>query len=114
MVRGAAVTAHVFPTAPLTERELWERFRSAYADEPFVRVVKERRGSYRYPEPKILAGTNICDVGFAVDEESDRVVVLSALDNLGKGAAGSAVQCMNLALGLEETRGLEFFGLCPI
>ncbi len=114
MVRGAAATAHVFPTRSLDEKELWGLFREAFRDEPFVRIVKERRGAYRYPEPKILAGTNLADVGFARDEASDRVVVLSAIDNLGKGAAGSAVQSMNLMLGLDETRGLDFFGLCPI
>ena len=114
MVRGAAATAHVFPHRKMTERELWGIFREAYADEPFVRLVKAKRGSYRFPEPKILAGTNFCDVGFTVDPASDRIVVLSALDNLGKGAAGSAVQCMNLMLGIEERVGLEFFGLCPV
>src|SRR3989304_3195669 len=72
---------------------------SAGAGEPFVRIVKESGGVYRMPEPKILAGTNYCDVGFAIDAHAQRVVAVSALDNLMKGAAGSAVPCMKLMSG---------------
>jgi N-acetyl-gamma-glutamyl-phosphate/LysW-gamma-L-alpha-aminoadipyl-6-phosphate reductase len=118
LVRGVLATAHVFlkPEAAdqTTERDLWKVYRGAYRDEPFVRIVKERQGVYRYPEPKILAGSNYCDVGFALDEASGRVVVVSAIDNLIKGAAGSAVQSMNLMCGLEETAGLGFPGLHPV
>lgn len=114
LVRGVLCTAHVFPTRPVAEKELWSIFRESYAGEPFVRLVKDRVGIYRYPEPKILAGTNFCDVGFDVDETSGRIVVISAIDNLMKGAAGSAVQCMNLMCGFEETCGLGFGGLHPI
>jgi len=114
LVRGVACTAHVFPTEPVTEKELWGIYREHYRGEPFVRIVKERHGLYRYPEPKILAGTNYCDVGFEVDVRTGRIVVMSAIDNLMKGAAGSAVQSMNLMCGLEETAGLGFAGLHPI
>lgn len=114
LVRGVLCTAHVFPTRTVDERELWQLFRQAYANEPFVRLVKDRVGLYRFPEPKILAGTNWCDVGFACEEGGRRIVVVSAIDNLMKGAAGSAVQCMNLMCGLEETTGLGFPGLHPI
>ncbi|QOJ01638.1 MAG: N-acetyl-gamma-glutamyl-phosphate reductase [Phycisphaeraceae bacterium] len=114
MVRGVLCTAHVSPARGLTDKDLWSLFRSAYGAEPFVRLVKDRAGLYRYPEPKILAGTNYADVGFERDERTGRVVVISAIDNLMKGAAGSAVQCMNLMLGLEETLGLTFPGLHPI
>ena len=120
LVRGVLATAHVFLRGAkegkltCTERDLWKVYRATYKDEPFVRIVKERQGVYRYPEPKILAGSNYCDVGFALDEESGRVVILSATDNLMKGAAGSAVQAMNLMCGFEETVGLEFPGLHPI
>ena len=83
LVRGILATAHVFlKDASLTERDLWKVYRSAYRDEPFVRIVKERQGVYRYPEPKILAGTNYCDVGFALDADTGRVVAISAIDNL--------------------------------
>ena len=114
MVRGAVATAHLFLKEPLQEKALWRAYRAAYRDEPFVRIVKERSGVYRYPEPKILAGSNYCDVGFALDEGSGRVVAIGAIDNLMKGAAGSAVQCMNLMHGWPETTGLEFTGLHPI
>ena len=114
MVRGILCTAHVFPKERLTEKEIWALYREAYKPEPFVRIVKEKRGLYRYPEPKILAGTNFCDVGFVVDEESGRIVVLSALDNLMKGASGTAVQCLNLMYGFDEMAGLGFMGLHPI
>jgi N-acetyl-gamma-glutamyl-phosphate/LysW-gamma-L-alpha-aminoadipyl-6-phosphate reductase len=114
-VRGVLATGHVFlKDRSLTERDLWIVYRRAYGDEPFVRIVKERQGVYRYPEPKILAGSNYCDVGFELDEHTGRVVTLAAIDNLVKGAAGSAVQSMNLMLGLPETAGLTFPGLHPI
>jgi LysW-gamma-L-alpha-aminoadipyl-6-phosphate/LysW-L-glutamyl-5-phosphate reductase len=114
LVRGVLCTAHVFPTRSLEDKDIWALYRKAYASEPFVRLVKDRVGVYRLPEPKILAGTNWCDVGFEKDQSSDRIVVVSALDNLMKGAAGSAVQCMNLMCGFEETTGLTFPGLHPI
>ena len=69
---------------------------------------------YRYPEPKILAGSNYADVGFELDEASGRVVAMCAIDNLMKGAAGSALQCLNLMCGWDETTGLTFPGLHPI
>ncbi|GAB4386228.1 MAG: N-acetyl-gamma-glutamyl-phosphate reductase [Phycisphaerales bacterium] len=114
MVRGVLCTAHVWPTRPLTQKDLWQVFRTAYADEPFVRLVADRTGLHRLPDPKVLAGSNHVDVGFAIDERSGRVIVLSAIDNLMKGAAGSAVQSMNIALGLPETAGLGFPGLNPV
>lgn len=114
MVRGVSCTAHVFPRGKVEEKDLWRMYREAYAGEPFVRIVKDRAGIHRYPNPKILAGSNWCDVGFEVEERSGRVVVVSAIDNLMKGAAGSAVQCMNLMLGFDETAGLTFPGLHPV
>ncbi len=113
MVRGVLCTAHVFLDEPMEQKDVWSLYRECYGDEPFVRIVKERQGLYRYPEPKVLAGTNYCDVGFAVDGTTGRVVVMSALDNLVKGAAGSAVQTMNLMLGFDEAAGLGFPGLHP-
>jgi len=114
MVRGVLCTAHVFLSRPLEERAVWQLYREAYGDEPFIRLVKERRGVYRYPEPKILAGTNICDVGFEKDPHAERLVVISALDNLMKGAAGTAVQALNVMMGWPEDAGLTFPGLHPI
>ena len=114
MVRGVLATAHAFLNRDVTDRDLWQLYRAAYGQEPFVRLVRDRTGIYRYPEPKILAGTNFCDVGWEVDDHGRRVVVISALDNLMKGAAGSAVQALNVAQGWDERAGLEFLGLHPI
>lgn len=113
-VRGVLATAHCFVKEGVTEKDIWKAYRQRYRDEPFVRIVKEKTGVYRYPEPKILAGSNYADVGFALDETSGRVVALAAIDNLMKGAAGSAVHCMNLMFGWDETLGLEFAGLHPV
>ncbi|HEY1354093.1 MAG TPA: N-acetyl-gamma-glutamyl-phosphate reductase [Ktedonobacteraceae bacterium] len=114
LVRGILVTAHVFVEQECHERTLWDIYRAAYQHEPFVRIVKERSGVYRYPEPKIVAGSNYCDVGFELEGEQRRVVVMAALDNLGKGAAGNAVQALNCHYAWDETSGLTFPGLHPV
>jgi len=104
LVRGVLATGHVFlADRSLNDKDLWGAYRAAYGSEPFVRIVKERQGLYRYPEPKILAGSNYADVGFELDPVTGRVVVLCALDNLMKGAAGR-----------DETAGLGFAGLHPV
>ena len=113
MVRGVLATCHLFLREPLEEKDVWKLYREVYGNEPFIRIVKEADGIYRYPEPKLLSGTNYCDVGFQKEKGSDRLVVLSALDNLMKGASGQAVQAFNLMNGFEETEGLEFTGLHP-
>lgn len=113
-VRGVLATAHVFVKPGTTEKDLWKAYRQTYNKEPFVRIVKERTGVYRYPEPKILSGSNYADVGFDYDEATGRVVAICAIDNLMKGAAGTAMQCMNLMVGWDETTGLTFPGLHPI
>lgn len=114
MVRGILATCHVFLKEQLTEKDVWKLYRGAYGSEPFIRIVKERSGIHRYPEPKLVAGSNYCDIGFEIDPHSNRLVVMSALDNLMKGAAGQAVQAFNIAHGFDETLGLEFPGLHPV
>jgi N-acetyl-gamma-glutamyl-phosphate/LysW-gamma-L-alpha-aminoadipyl-6-phosphate reductase len=106
--------AHCFVKPGTTEKDLWKAYRAAYNAEPFVRIVKDRAGLHRVPDPKILAGSNYADVGFDLDPATNRVVALAAIDNLMKGAAGSAVQAMNVMCGFDETAGLEFPGLHPI
>lgn len=113
-VRGLLVTVHAFLKNDLAEKDVWKIYREAYANEPFIRIVKEKQGLYRYPEPKILIGSNYCEIGFEKDPHSDRLVVLGAIDNLVKGEAGNCVQCMNLMFGFPEKTGLEFPGLHPI
>ena len=113
-VRGVLATAHAFVRPGIAERDIWKAYREVYGAEPFVRLVKERAGLYRYPEPKILAGSNYADIGFELDAGSGRVVCLCAIDNLMKGAAGTALQCANLMMGWDETTGLDFPGLHPI
>jgi N-acetyl-gamma-glutamyl-phosphate/LysW-gamma-L-alpha-aminoadipyl-6-phosphate reductase len=114
LVRGILITAHTFVTEEQSEQDIWGIYREAYGHEPFIRMIKDRQGNFRYPEPKILAGTNYCDIGFERDPFSDRLVVMGALDNLVKGAAGQAVQAMNIMFGWDERTGLEFPGLHPI
>jgi N-acetyl-gamma-glutamyl-phosphate/LysW-gamma-L-alpha-aminoadipyl-6-phosphate reductase len=113
MIRGVMATAQVFAQSGLEEKTLWKAYRTVYNSEPFARIVHEKSGLHRHPEPKWLAGTNYADVGWEYQPEIGRLVALAAIDNLGKGAAGSAVQCMNIMLGFEETAGLTFSGLHP-
>jgi len=114
MVRGSLAAAHAFVKPGVTEKDLWRIYREFAESEPFIRLVKDRRGIYRVPDPKILAGTNYADLGFELDAASGRVISLAAIDNLMKGASGSAVQAMNLMCGFEETTALMFSGLHPI
>jgi N-acetyl-gamma-glutamyl-phosphate/LysW-gamma-L-alpha-aminoadipyl-6-phosphate reductase len=114
LVRGVLATAHAKVKPGIAAKDLWKAYRGAANENPFLRVVKEQRGIYRVPEPKILAGTNYADLGFELDESNGHIVAMCAIDNLMKGASGSAVQCMNLMMGWDETMGLEFMGLHPI
>jgi len=114
MIRGAAATAHVFPGDPVSKGDLWGAYRGTYGEEPFVDMVAGGGGVYRYPEPKAVAGTNRAEVGFELDPPDRRLVVFSAIDNMMKGSAGQAVHAANVALGFEETAGLDFQGLHPV
>jgi N-acetyl-gamma-glutamyl-phosphate/LysW-gamma-L-alpha-aminoadipyl-6-phosphate reductase len=113
LVRGAVATVHCLPSQVVDEKTLWRAYRACYRDEPFVRIVRERTGFHRLPEPKLLGGTNLADVGFELDPASGRIVSICAIDNLMKGAAGSAVQCLNLMCNYPETTALEMIGLHP-
>jgi len=114
IVRGILSTIHVFPTKPLTASEIWKMYRSQYKEEPFVRIVRYQKGPYRLPDPKIVVGTNFCDIGFELDSHSNRLVIFSAIDNIIKGAAGQGVQCLNILLGVDEKTGLESIGFHPM
>ena len=113
-VRGVLVTAHVFLREELDERDIWRVYRACYGGEPFMRIVKSHAGLHRSPNPKLLSGTNFCDIGFERDPHARRLVVTAALDNLMKGAAGQAVQALNVRSGWDESTGLTFPGLYPL
>jgi N-acetyl-gamma-glutamyl-phosphate/LysW-gamma-L-alpha-aminoadipyl-6-phosphate reductase len=113
LIRGVAAAAHLTLPRNLEDKDFWKAYRSTWRDEPFVRIVHEKTGIHQHPEPRLLAGTNYVDVGWEYDPTTGRTVLLSALDNLGKGAAGSAIQCMNVMCGFEETTSLTFGGLYP-
>lgn len=109
MSRGILATSTARLTPGTTEaqvRQAWER---AYADEPFVHVLP----AGVFPRTADTVGANTVLIGLAVDEAAGRVVAVSALDNLGKGTAGAAIQSANLALGLPETTGLTMDGVAP-
>ncbi len=114
IVRGILCTIHTFGTDKLTTPAVWKSLRDSYQSARFVRFVKDKKGLAKYPDPKFLAGSNFCDIGFEIDERLNRLLLLSATDNLMKGAAGNAVQCMNLMAGFDETDGLLFPGLHPV
>jgi len=114
LVRGVLATAHAKVKPGVSTKDLWKAYRAVANENPFVRIVKEQRGIYRVPEPKVLTGSNYADLGFELDESTGHIVAMCAIDNLMKGASGSAVQCMNLMMGWEETLGLEFMGLHPL
>ena len=93
-------------TTAAAVREAWA---TAYADEPFVHLLPEGR----WPSTGSVLGSNSVHVQLVLDERVGRVVVVSAVDNLTKGTAGAAVQCLNIALGLPETTGLPVAGVAP-
>jgi len=113
LVRGILSTCHVFIDGEFSEKDVWQAYLKAYGDEAFIRIVKERSGIYRFPEPKLVSGTNYCEIGFERDPRTGRLVVMAAIDNLMKGAAGQAVQCLNLMCGFPEETGLQALALHP-
>jgi len=108
MVRGVECIGHVFPERMVDERDLWQAYRAAYQDEPFIRIrARKTGGPGSLPDVKYVRGSNFCDVGFFLDEGRGKIGVISALDNLLKGDVGNAVQSMNLMFGLDETTRLR-------
>ena len=107
MSRGILATC----TAPtdVSADEARAVYEKAYAEEPFVHVLPEGQ----WPQTQSVLGSNAVHLQVAVDEDAGRLVAIGAVDNLAKGTAGAAVQCMNLAVGLPETRGLSTTGLAP-
>ena len=114
-VRGILVTAHCFSAGSVEDHDGLRAFASAFRSRPFIRLITPKIGDVcPHPDPKILAGTNWCDLSVECDAARGRIVVNAAIDNLGRGAAGTAVQTLNRMLGLTESAGLDFPGLHPI
>ncbi len=104
--RGILTVAHVFLKESMTLDELRELYEKFYSNKPFVRLQDSVRLSW-------VRGSNFCDIAVYMDERSSRAVIVSAIDNLVKGASGQAIQNMNLMLGLDETEGLLIPPLFP-
>jgi N-acetyl-gamma-glutamyl-phosphate reductase len=102
MNRGIATTIYADIAANVVNLDPAVMFSGAYAEEPFVRLL----GDQRLPDTKHVAGTNFIDIAWKIDKRTNRIILMSAIDNIVKGASGQAVQCMNLMLGLPETAGL--------
>ncbi len=114
LVRGILTTNHTFMTRKVSETDLWKIFRSSYKNEPFIRLIRDKKGLYKFPDPKFVVGSNFCDLGFDIDDDNNRIIALSASDNLLKGAAGSAIQNMNLMSQYDEKDGLNYTPLTPV
>ena len=102
MSRGILLTIYAAPGAGAGPAELRHCLERRYEAEPFVHVLREGK----WPHTKWATGTNECFLAVGMDESSGRVIVVSVLDNLGKGMAGQMVQCLNLMMGVEEPTGL--------
>lgn len=114
VVRGILCTNHTFLTQDADEKDIWRLYREAYGKEKFVRLIRDKKGLYKFPDPKFLVGSNFCDIGFDFDDDNNRLIALSASDNLMKGAAGSAVQNLNVMCGFDEMDGLRYTPLTPV
>ncbi len=109
MPRGILATCSAPLAGELTVAEAYDAYLKAYADEPFVHLLPPGQ----WPQTKSVMGSNAVHLQVTVDDAAGRLVVVGAIDNLTKGTAGAAVQCMNLALGLDETTGLSTVGVAP-
>ena len=109
MNRGILVTEYASLKKGVTQETVRAAYEKYYADEKFIRVLNPDV----CPETKWVEGSNYVDINFKIDERTGRIVIMGALDNLVKGAAGQAVQNMNLLFGLEESEGLEMLPVFP-
>ena len=109
MNRGILATEYAKLTKKVTYEEIKAIYDKYYADEKFVRVLEKDQ----CPETKWVEGSNYVDIGFKIDERTGRIIMMGAIDNLVKGAAGQAVQNMNLLFGLPESEGLELVPMFP-
>jgi N-acetyl-gamma-glutamyl-phosphate reductase len=109
MDRGILTTTYLILTKKLKTEEVLNTFQEHYQNEPFVRICPKGK----LPNTKDVRGSNYCDIGVKVNEADGRAVIVTAIDNLVKGASGGAVQNMNIMLGYPETMGLDILPLFP-
>ena len=109
MTRGILTTAYAELREPMSAGELVALYREFYAGERFVQVLDEGK----LPATKHVSGSNNCHIGLAVDEDAGRMIAVSAIDNLVKGLAGAAVQCMNLMCGYPEDTAVAQYPIWP-
>lgn len=109
MDRGILTTLYVPLANKMKTEELLDAFQEVYEGEPFIRLYPKGK----LPNTKDVRGSNFCDMGMAVSETGDRAVIVTAIDNLVKGASGEAIQNMNIMLGYPETTGLDVVPLVP-
>jgi N-acetyl-gamma-glutamyl-phosphate reductase len=109
MTRGIMCTIYANANSAMTEQQLRELYITSYEDSPFVRIRK----TGEYPSTKDVYGSNFCDIGVTYDERTGRITVVSVIDNLMKGAAGQAVQNLNIMMGLDQKTGLDFVPMYP-
>ncbi|MDR3279785.1 MAG: N-acetyl-gamma-glutamyl-phosphate reductase [Synergistaceae bacterium] len=113
LVRGIQCVAHVKLNRPLREADLWKLYRGAWGGERFVSTTPAKPAHFRIPDPRFVLGSNRVLTGFILADDGTRLIAASAIDNLMKGAAGSAVQSANIISGLEETSGLDMMPVYP-
>ena len=103
MSRGMLTTIYASPSTDLQAADVHNCLKNAYSDHAFIRLCPDQR----LPDTLHVKGTNFCDIGIRLDERNHRLILISAIDNLVKGASGQAVQNMNIMLGLDEATGLN-------
>lgn len=113
LVRGIQCVAHLTLSRQIREADVWKLYRAAWNGEPFVSYTPARPAHLRIPDPRFVIGSNRVLTGFALADDGRRAVAASAIDNLMKGAAGSAVQSANIMFGLDETCGLDMMPVYP-
>lgn len=113
LVRGIQCVAHLTLSRQLREADVWKLYRAAWNGEPFVSYTPARPAHLRIPDPRFVIGSNRVLTGFALADDGRRAIAASAIDNLMKGAAGSAVQSANIMFGLDETCGLDMMPVYP-
>ncbi len=110
MNRGIIATCYANLKQPLKRDDISNIYKKYYGNEYFIRLCKQGV----LPESKWVKGSNFCDIGFVIDERTNRIVIVGAIDNLVKGAAGQAVQNMNIMFGLDEKEGIGYVPMFPI